>query len=162
MRLLTQRSHRATSGFVRDERGQVAGVEAIAIGLVIFTAGSLLVLNAWAVVDARLMVATAAREAVRAAVEAPNAETAQRRADDAARASAVGHGQDADRLDVRSNSLDGTGFRRCAPISVTVGYEVPALALPWASGLGHAFTVRATHEGIVDPYRDGDLDGSCG
>lgn len=146
----------------RQEAGQVAGVEVLAIGLLIFMVGSLLILNAWAVVDARLMVATAAREAVRAAVESPNGTVAQERANTQARASASGHGQDPDRLQLSGTALDEAGFRRCAPVSVTVSYYVPAVALPWVGGFGHGFTVAATHSGIVDPFRDGDLEGSCG
>ena len=144
-----------------SESGQVAGVETLAIGLLIFMVGSLLILNAWAVVDARLMVATAAREATRAAVESPNADVAQQRATQQARTSAAGHGQNPDRLRLSASSLDESGFRRCGPVSVTVSYDVPMLVMPWVGGLGHGFTVHATHESIVDPYRDSDLDGSC-
>ena len=54
----------------------VGGVEILPLALLVFTAGMLLVMNGWAIVDARLAVAGAAREAVRTAVEAPDAGTA--------------------------------------------------------------------------------------
>ncbi|MGV3758684.1 MAG: hypothetical protein ACO1PW_03960 [Actinomycetota bacterium] len=50
---------------LRGDRGQVAGIEAIPFGLLIFVLGGLLLANAWAVVDAKLATDAAAREAVR-------------------------------------------------------------------------------------------------
>ena len=55
--------------------GQVAGIEALPFGVLIFVVGALLVSNLWAVVDAKIVVDAAAREAVRAYVEAPDATT---------------------------------------------------------------------------------------
>ncbi|MBA2283441.1 MAG: hypothetical protein H0W25_19710, partial [Acidimicrobiia bacterium] len=49
----------------RDERGQMGGIEALPFGLLIFVVGALLVANAWAVIDAKLAVTAAAREAAR-------------------------------------------------------------------------------------------------
>ena len=54
----------------RDERGQAGGVEALPFGLLIFVVGALLVASAWVVVDAKLAVVSAAREAARTYVEA--------------------------------------------------------------------------------------------
>ena len=49
----------------RDDRGVVGGVEAIPFGLLLFVAGTLLVANAWAVIDAKMAATSAAREAAR-------------------------------------------------------------------------------------------------
>ena len=58
---------------IRDEAGQAGGLEGIAFGLLIFVLGTLLIANAWAVVDTKLAVTAAAREAARAFVEADDA-----------------------------------------------------------------------------------------
>jgi hypothetical protein len=51
---------------LRDEGGAVGGLEVLPFGLLIFVVGILLVVNAWAVVDAKLAAEAAAREAARA------------------------------------------------------------------------------------------------
>ena len=61
----------ARSGW-RDDRGQVAGIEVLPFGFLVLVAGTLLVVNAWAVVDAKFAVDAAVREAARAYVEAPD------------------------------------------------------------------------------------------
>src|SRR3954447_14686723 len=57
-----------------DERGQVGGLEALAFGLLIFVIGTLIVANAWAVVDAKFAVESAARQAARNYVEPGHAD----------------------------------------------------------------------------------------
>ncbi len=56
----------------RDDRGQVAGIEAVPFGILIFVVGALLIANAWAVIDVKMAVTSAAREAARTYVEAPS------------------------------------------------------------------------------------------
>ena len=159
---------RITPGFRRfiaalchDESGQVGGVETLAVGTLIFVSGMLLAVNAWAVVDARLMVGVAAREAVRAAVEADSASEAYSAADDAARRVTTSYHRDPDRLDIDSTHLAGGTFQRCALVQITTRYEVPAITIPWTGGFGRGFNVKATRGGLVDPFRSGDLGGSC-
>ena len=55
---------------LRGDAGMVGGIEVLPFGVLIFVVGSLLVANAWAVVDTKFMVTSAAREA------AHNLETA--------------------------------------------------------------------------------------
>ncbi len=145
----------------RDDRGQVAGLEALPFGVLIFVVGTLLVANAWAVVDAKLAVVAAAREGARTYVEAPDLETARLGAHQAAQEAVSGHGRSPERLDLEID--DRAGFARCTPIEVTARYPVPALTLPWIGGFGEGFTVRATHAELVDPFRNG-LEGAarCG
>jgi len=112
----------------RDEAGQVAGLEAITFGLLTFVVAVLLAANAWAVVDAKMTMATAAREAVR------------------------GHGRDPDRLELRPIEA---GFTRCQVVRFEASYRVPAITLPFVGGGGTGFTAAARHAEIVDPYRDG-------
>lgn len=137
------------------DAGQVGGIEVPAFGLLIFVIGALLVANAWGVVDAKLAVTSAAREAVRAYVEAPDATSALAAADAAAREVVAGHGRDAARSRVEVRHEGDRPFARCTRAVVTVHHPVPALALPWLGGLGHAFDVVASQSEVVDPYRSG-------
>lgn len=135
----------------RQEIGVVAGGEVLAFGLLTFVVGALLVANAWGIVDAKIAVSAAAREATRALVEAPDAGTGQARAGEVAAAVIDGHGHDPERM---SGPLMEGAFVRCGRITTTVTYDVPAVALPWIGGLGAA-RVSGTHSEIVDPFRSG-------
>jgi hypothetical protein len=139
----------------RDDRGQLAGIEALPFGLLIFVIGALLIANAWAVVDSKIAVDAAAREAVRAYVEAPDATVARTAAITAAGDTITGHGRLARRLTVDITHEQGQPFARCVRVTVAVHYPVPALRLPWIGGLGHAFDVRGHHTERIDPYRSG-------
>jgi hypothetical protein len=147
---------------VRDDRGQVAGLESIPFGLLLFVVGALLIANAWAVIDAKMTVTSAAREAARSYVEAANHESGRQHADNAARDAIRAHGRDPDRA-----TIDGPqspeAFTRCNRVEFTVSYPVPALSLPFIGGFGHGFDVMATHSELVDPFRN-DLPGeaTCG
>ncbi len=138
-----------------DDRGQMAGIEAVPFGFLIFVAGALLLANAWAVVDAKLAVTAAAREAARAYVEADDGAHAEITAVDAGRSAISGHGRDPDDLTLL---LHAEGFWRCAPVTVEAGLSVPSINLPFIGGFGRTFEVRASHHEVVDPYRSG-LDG---
>ena len=135
------------------DSGQVAGIEVLPFGFLIFVVGTLLLANAWAVVDAKLAVTAASREATRAYVESGDGPGAEVAATEAARASISGHGRDPDRVSVIID-VDG-GFRRCAIVVTAVQLEVPSVVLPFIGGFGRRFEVRATHSEIVDPYRSG-------
>ncbi|HEX7095132.1 MAG TPA: hypothetical protein VF183_04575 [Acidimicrobiales bacterium] len=146
--------------FRRDERGQVAGIEVLPFGFLVLVAGTLLVVNAWAVVDAKFAVMAAAREAARAYVETVDAaaahELARRRALEALEA----HGRgDPARVSVDVTTPEGHG--RCRPVVVRISYRVPALTVPFVGGFGRSLTATATHTELVDPYRDGLPEGSC-
>ena len=138
-----------------DDRGQLAGIEALPFGVLTFVVGMLLVVNAWGVVDAKQATTSAAREAVRAYVEAPDEATAIAAAEEAARRSMEGHGRDSSRTTVEIHHADGRPFGRCTRVTVTVHHPVPALRLPWIGGYGHAFDVGASQSEVVDPYRSG-------
>jgi hypothetical protein len=139
----------------RDDRGQLAGIEALPFGILTFVVGMLLVVNAWGVVDAKQATTSAAREAVRAYVEAPDEATAVEAANQAARRSIEGHGRNPDRTTVVIRHADGRSFGRCTRVVVTVHHPVPALRLPWIGGYGHAFDVTTSQSEVVDPYRSG-------
>lgn len=139
---------------LRGDAGQVGGIEAIPFGLLVFVVGGLLVANAWAVVDAKLATDAAAREAVRAFVEAPDLATAEAAADAAARRSVAAHGRDGTRAEVAL--LEAARFVRCERITIEVTYKVPALTLPLIGGWGDGpLAVRSRHSEVVDPFRSG-------
>ena len=137
------------------ERGAVGGLEAIPFGLLLFVVAVLLIANAWAVVDAKLAVTAAAREAARTWVEG-GGDPAPAQA--AAAEAVAGHGRDPGRLELDLSAP--TGFGRCAPVVVRATYDVPALSLPWIGGFGDGFEVSARHSERVDPFRD-DLEGGA-
>ncbi len=138
----------------RGERGQVGGIEALPFGLLVFVVGSLLIANAWAVVDAKFATDAAATQAARTFVESSSPDGALRNAELAARATIEGHGRDADRAEV--NALGTTELVRCARATFEVVYEIPALSLPFIGGYGRApFVVRSTHSELVDLFRSG-------
>lgn len=136
-----------------DDAGQVAGIEVLPFGFLIFVAGALLLANAWAVVDAKLAVTATAREAARAFVEAEDATAAQLAATRAARESVIGHGHDPDGLVLRIHTE--RDFVRCARIEAEAALAVSSINLPFIGGFGRTFDVRASHSEVVDPYRSG-------
>lgn len=138
----------------RGEGGQVGGIEALPFGILIFVVGSLLIANAWAVVDAKFATDAAARQAARTFVEGSDLDTALHQAEAAALEVVAGHGRDPGRATVRPST--GDGLIRCARASFEVRYEVPALTLPFVGGYGpSAFVVRSSHSELVDPFRSG-------
>lgn len=149
---------------VRDEReaGFVAGGEALALGLVVFVVGTLLVLSAWRLVDGRLAVETAAREAARGLVEAPVAvlldpAAGQQLADARARATMVAHrgpeGPDATWSFV-STGVTGTAAR-CAPVTASVTVRIDTVRLPVIGGGFGTVTLTGEHTERIEPYRGG-------
>ncbi len=147
----------------RDDRGQVGGIEALPFGILVFVIGALLVANAWAVIDAKLAVDAAARQAAHTFVESEvgasgSADDAERAAVRAGLAALDAHGRDPARATVGLSDLEDSGgqagFTRCARATFTATYEVPALTIPWIGGFG-GFDVSSSHSELVDPFRSG-------
>ncbi|MEX2550464.1 MAG: hypothetical protein WD638_09570 [Nitriliruptoraceae bacterium] len=138
---------------VGDQSGFSGGLESLAFGALVFVFGTLIILNAWAVVDARFATAAAAREAVRAVVEAEagrsEAELAVR-AEQAAMQALSAHGH----LAEPTLEFGDLQQARCATIAVTVGLEIRATFVP---GFADAVTypVRSSHAEVIDPFRPG-------
>jgi hypothetical protein len=134
-----------------DDAGAVGGFEAIPFGVLIFVLGTLLVANAWALIDAKFAVATAAREAARAFVEADPAADPVQQAHTAAAAALAAYGRDPGRM-----LLDTAGeFARCQRVRMTVTYPVPVVVLPGLTPLGQGLKASSTYSEIVDPLRSG-------
>jgi hypothetical protein len=138
----------------RGDAGQVGGIEALPFGLLIFVVGSLLIANAWAVVDAKFATDAAARQAVRTFVESSDPERALREARAAGLDAVEAHGRDRGRAVV--GPVGPAILARCERVTFEAVYEVPALSLPLIGGFGRApFRVRSTHSELVDPFRSG-------
>lgn len=139
---------------VADESGFVGGFEALPFGFLVFIAGTLLLVNAWAVFDSHLAASAAAREAVRAFVESDGTDVDARLGGQrAAEAALLGHGKDVDRMELQ---WKGDRLLRCQPVTATVTYDVPTFAVPWLGAFGGGLIkTTARHVEVVDPYRSG-------
>ncbi len=134
----------------RGDDGFVGGAEGMLFGVVVFVFGIVVMFNAWAVVDTKMAVSSAARETARTLVESDGSIAP---ATDAGRNAFIATSN----FDVAGLSRpDITGeFARCARIDVSYSYTVPAISLPGGFGWGRGFEVNATHTEIVDPFRSG-------
>ncbi len=140
------------------EDGLVGGAEAIVFGVLVFVLGTLLVVNAWGVVDAKLAASEAAREATRVIVEAGPDDPVVifARAEEAAVRAIVGYGKDVSRMRFPTPAVAGGSLERCARVTVTVSYDVPVVVLPVLGGLGSGMiTAVGRHSEVVDPHRSG-------
>ena len=142
------------TGRCRGDAGQVGGIEALPFGLLIFVVGSLLIANAWAVVDAKFATDAAARQAVRTYVEGDDPDVALADARAAGLDAVEAHGRDPGRAVV--GPVGEATLERCSRVTFEAEYEVPALSLPFIGGYGRApFRVRSAHSELVDPFRSG-------
>ena len=132
-----------------DERGQ-AGAEVIA-GCVVLIVGLVFVFaNLWAVLDAKMAVSSAARNAVQAYVE----ENTRGAAEAAARTEASE--LLSSRFPARWTTETKTErFERCQPIVIRVTVDIPLIAVPFLGSFGGTKTVSATHRSRIDPFRSG-------
>lgn len=136
----------------RSEAGQIGGVEGAVFGVLIFVMGTLLIANAWGVIDAKLAASAAAREAARTLVESADPAGAGEEVTEVAVRTMTAHGRSADRVD----GVTVTGqLVRCGRITVSVRYRVPLIALPLIGRAGSGFTVTGRHSELIDPYRSG-------
>ncbi len=139
------------------ERGQVAGIEVLPFSLLVFVAGTLLLVNLWGVVDAKFAADAAAREAARWVVERASTDTTPEGLRAGATTIAVDtlaeHGRE--RPATVTVGPESLAFVRCERILVTVETSVPTLRIPFVGDLGDGFAVRATHSELIDPTRSG-------
>lgn len=137
---------------LRGDSGQVGGIEVLPFGFLLFVSITLLLVNVWGVVDAKLAVTSAAREAARAYSESDDEPSARLAAETRASETLAAYGRGGARASVNVPILGD--FRRCARVTVTVSYEVPAIAIPFLGGLGSSQQVTSSFTELVDPYRD--------
>ena len=141
---------------LRGDDGALDGIGILALGIVAFIVGALFLANLWAIVDAKTIVTSAAREATRAAVEAPP-EAGPSEVNELARSAGIGviagHGRAEARADIEA--LGPLSLARCAVITYEARYQLDLVSVPGLGGFGGSFTVSARHSEIVDPLRDG-------
>ena len=138
-----------------DQAGFVAGLEALAFGVLIFAIGTLIVLNGWAVVDAKFASNAAAREAVRAVVEAPAGTPTSdlhQRATGAAHQAFAAHGHEPGRVDVTPEGP--LTLERCAEISIATSVQVSSVIVPGVMETPE-WNVSSRYQQVVDPFRSG-------
>lgn len=144
---------------MRSDAGQVGGIEALPFGVLVFVIGALLVANCWAVIDAKIAVDAAARQATRHYVEGDAGADPEQSAVEAGLATMAAHGRDPAQAQIVLAGLDGShgqqGFTRCARATFTASYRVPALTIPWIGGFGDGIDVSSSHSELVDPFRSG-------
>lgn len=141
----TSRGRRGTG-----DGGFAGGYEALPFGVLIFVMGTLMIANAWALIDLRMAAAAGAREAARAYVEG-GGDSGQ----------AVGIGT---RAFDDQRSGDGGGpavsiviegeFVRCGRIVATATVSSPVLDLGIIPAFGST-EITVQHSEIVDPFRAG-------
>lgn len=134
------------------EAGFAGGLDGLIFGLLIFVVGTLLVASAWAVVDTKLAADTAARQAARTFVEAPDAQVAASEATQAADQSLAAYGRTPARAAI---TLLSGRFARCSRITIEVRYPSPLIEVPLLGVIGSGVAVTARHSEVVDPYRNG-------
>ena len=143
----------------------VAGAEALAFGVLVFVFGTLMIVNGWAVIDAKFATSAAAREAVRATVQAPvdtSSAELHARAAVAAREAFVAHGYDADSVSIALSGEGTLALRRCAEIELTASTQVRSALIPGLQG-PTLFRVVSRHAELVEPFRSGLPEGlQCG
>lgn len=133
---------------LRSERGTAAvELALLAPVLVVLVA---VVTAAGRMVETKSAVLQVAREAARAASEAPNPTAAQDVAIATAQQVAEGLGLDPSRLQVVQ---DPHGFARGAPYEVSVSYDASLADLPGLGLLPGSVTLGATHAELIDTYR---------
>lgn len=144
----------------RGEQGFVGGSEVLPFGLLIFVAGILIIANAWAVVDTKMTLDSAAQVMSRTISEADHLDTAT--IDALARRTVADLGLDPGPVTIEIEPAD-TALARCQRVTVTLGYPVPALTLPILGRIGETVDVHATASELVDPYRSSEslVEGSC-
>ncbi|HEX7132347.1 MAG TPA: hypothetical protein VF228_07210 [Iamia sp.] len=139
------------------ERGS-AGAEVLPFCVLIFVFGTLLLVNAWGVIDAKFAVTSASREAARTYAESDGGlageAAARSAADDAIRA----YGRSPARMDL---SEPQGAFVRCGSVTYTASYPVPAIKIPVIGGFGEAFDVTSSHTTRIDRLRAGVDGGSA-
>ena len=146
-----------------SDAGQMGGVEVLPFGILILVTGSLMVVNLWSVINTKMAVNAAAREAAHAVAEAAPtgngsgdlSADARREGERAAIAALTTHfDRSPDQPVAVEIVFPPGGWRRCARIDVRVTYRAPVIALPFLGSMGPDRDVVAEHHSIVDPYRD--------
>lgn len=140
----------------RGEGGFVAGAEALAFGVLVFVIGTLVVVNGWSTVDAKIAAETAAREAARAVVEAEPGSPQEFYDALAAQVAAtvLDDLRGAGSYEPPTVAVTGSVLRGDC-VTVQVDVAIPVLSLPLVGETGGTRAVVGRHQERVDPFRSG-------
>lgn len=141
-----------------EEDGLTAGAEALAFGVLVFLMGTVMVINAWAVVDAKSAANASAREVSRYVTESVGLEdpaTLTARANRIAELTLQGHGLGASRLGAVQVRPSAAGFVRCSTVDTTVLVRVPTIRIPLFGAFGGTYDVTGRATERIDPLRSG-------
>lgn len=136
-----------------DDHGFAGGMDAVVVGMLVFVVSVLVVANAWAVIDVKLAVEAAAREATRTYVEGLSGDDAWAGAVAAAQNTLTGHGRDPRRAAV--SPVGDTRLARCAVVHIEVRYPARVFPLSVLGRGGRTIEVRGEHRERVDAHRSG-------
>lgn len=153
-------AHRLVSGPNRPrrgERGVIAGGEGLAFGVLILLAGSLALINIWAIVDTRTALDAASREYLRTYTEQSSAGEALLLGDASARR--VLHSRGTRTKDLTITVEQPAGFGPCSAVTVRISATVHWFKVPFLDGFGDA-VVTAENRELVDAHRDVTVDAS--
>lgn len=150
----------ANPGRLAGDDGFIGGSEVLPFGLLIFVAGILIIVNAWAVVDTKMTLDSTAQVMSRTISEEDRLDPVA--LESLARETVADLGLDPGPVRIELDPADTT-LVRCQRVTVTLSYPVPALTLPVLGRIGETIEVHATASELVDPYRSSeDLEeGTC-
>ncbi|MCO5313095.1 MAG: hypothetical protein M9952_09220 [Microthrixaceae bacterium] len=129
-----------------DERGYAGGVETVPFGILVFVAGTMLMVNLWAVVDAHVTLDAAARDYLRAYTGAVDRDGALDAGTEALRRSIGERWTD---IEV---SAPPEPFGPCRPATVRIEVTIDSVRLPFVGTIG-SHTISSTQSELVQPYR---------
>lgn len=136
-----------------------AGTEVLPFCVLIFVFGTLLLVNAWGVIDAKFAVTSASREAARTYAESDGGLAGEAAAESAAQDAIRAYGRTPERMEL---SEPQGAFVRCGSVTYTASYPVPAIKIPVIGGFGEAFDVTSSHTTRIDRLRAGlGADSAC-
>ncbi|MFI5044338.1 MAG: hypothetical protein ACHQDC_06060 [Acidimicrobiales bacterium] len=136
----------------RGQGGFVAGSDGLIFGTLVLLCGSLMIVNAWAAIDTRIALDSAAREYLRTYGEQPDGTTARAAGERAARTVLSRRGTNPSDLTFTTEPrVESFGPCQLAEVGLTV--TVPAIEVPFLEGVGSR-SVSVTHTELVDAHRE--------
>lgn len=135
----------------RGQSGVLAGSDGVVFGMLILLAGSLALVNIWAVIDTRAALDAAAREYLRSYTEQRSPAAASAAGAHAAQEVIARRGSPVGGLTIQEP--DPSTFGPCQLAQVVIEAQVPAARLPFLDDVGTR-TIRVTHRELVDPHRE--------
>jgi hypothetical protein len=136
----------------RGQGGFLAGSDGLIFGALVLLCGSVVIINAWAAIDTRIALDSAAREYLRTYGEQPDGPTARAAGVRAARTVLSRRGMEPSRL-IFTTEPRVESFGPCQLAEVGLTVTVPAIEVPFLDGMGSR-SVTVTHSELVDAHRE--------